>query len=97
MTMDICALNSVESLRLIPIQPCDVIFFVYYCQLSAEKLREGKKERQTGRKIERGGKKRRGRKTKVKNRERRKQCRRRVVFKGCLSCFKPLKGVLMIR
>ena len=91
MTMDICALNSVESLRLIPIQPCDVIFFVYYCQLSAEKLREGKKERQTGRK------KRRGRKTKVKNRERRKQCRRRVVFKGCLSCFKPLKGVLMIR
>ena len=91
MTMDICALNSVESLRLIPIQPCDVIFFVYYCQLSAEKLREGKKERQTGRK------KRRGRKTKVKNRERRKQCRRRLVFKGCLSCFKPLKGVLMIR
>ena len=45
MTMDICALNSVESLRLIPIQPCDVIFFVYYCQLSAEKLREGKKKK----------------------------------------------------
>ena len=47
MTMVICAVNSVESLRLIPIHPCDVIsaYVVNFCQLLSHTAREREREK----------------------------------------------------